>query len=124
MAIVREAATPRNESRGKPLAAFESSICTRKIESLVLSSATAGLADQELRSLAARARLIGRRLEPELATILTPETLLRWHRQLIATSYDGSARRCTGRPARDCGVEWRCLKMDDFLMSPDPAVWN
>ena len=29
---------------------------------------------------------------------MTPETLLRWHRQLIAEKYDGSARRLPGRP--------------------------
>lgn len=31
--------------------------------------------------------------------MVTPETILRWYRELIARKYDGSARRGTGRPA-------------------------
>ena len=34
----------------------------------------------------------------EIATIVTPATLLAWHRKLIAQKYDGSARRRPGRP--------------------------
>ncbi len=45
--------------------------------------------DDQRRSLAAKARLLGRKAFAELATIVTPETLLRWHRKLIADKYDG-----------------------------------
>ena len=34
----------------------------------------------------------------DLATIVTPDTLLSWHRTLIAKKYDGSTRRGPGRP--------------------------
>jgi hypothetical protein len=34
----------------------------------------------------------------EIATLVTPATLLGWHRKLIAQKYDGSARRKPGRP--------------------------
>jgi putative transposase len=34
----------------------------------------------------------------ELGTIVTPDTLLRWHRQLIARKSDFSHRRKPGRP--------------------------
>jgi len=34
-----------------------------------------------------------RRRLAELATIITPETLLRWRRRLIAQKYDGSGKR-------------------------------
>ena len=34
----------------------------------------------------------------EFATIVTPDTLLAWHRSLIAKHYDGSTRRGPGRP--------------------------
>jgi putative transposase len=34
----------------------------------------------------------------EIATLVTPDTLLAWHRTLIAKQYDGSARRRPGRP--------------------------
>ena len=38
----------------------------------------------------------------QVATIVTPETLLSWHRKLIARKYDGTATCGPGRPrARD-----------------------
>ena len=42
------------------------------------------LTDDQRRRLAAKAKGLGRKVFAELATIVTPETLLRWHRQLIA----------------------------------------
>jgi putative transposase len=55
--------------------------------------------DDQRRSLAVKARLLGRKMLAEMATIVTPQTLLGWHRKLIANKYDGSARRSPGRPA-------------------------
>src|SRR6185503_4252473 len=46
----------------------------------------------------AKARGLGRKLLAEVATIVTPETLLAWHRKLIAQKYDGSRKRGPGRP--------------------------
>ena len=40
--------------------------------------------DDQRRRLAVRAKMLGRRVLAEVATIVTPETLLRWHRKLIA----------------------------------------
>jgi len=54
--------------------------------------------DGQRRWLAARAKKIGWRPLNEVATIVTPETLLAWHRKLIAKRYDGSANRGPGRP--------------------------
>jgi putative transposase len=34
----------------------------------------------------------------ELGCIVTPNTILRWYRELIATKYDGSEHRRPGRP--------------------------
>ena len=42
------------------------------------------LTDEDRRRLAARAYRLGRQKLSEIATIVTPDTLLRWHRQLIA----------------------------------------
>ena len=38
-----------------------------------------------------KAKKLGRKLLAQVATIVTPETLLAWHRKLIAKKYDGSA---------------------------------
>ena len=35
-----------------------------------------------------------------MATIVTPEPLLAWHRRLIAQKYDGSKKRGPGRPRK------------------------
>jgi putative transposase len=56
------------------------------------------LTDDQRRRLASKARQLGRKMLQDVATIVTPETLLRWHRKLIANKYDGSQRRGPGRP--------------------------
>jgi putative transposase len=61
--------------------------------------------DDQRRSLAAKAKLVGRKLLADLSTIVTPETLLKWHRDLIACKYDGSKRRHPGRPATGKEIE-------------------
>src|SRR3989442_11801808 len=53
--------------------------------------------DDQRRRLAAKAKKLGRRLLARVATIVTPETLLAWHRKLIAEKYDGSSFRTMGR---------------------------
>ena len=41
---------------------------------------------------------IGSRGLRELGCIVTPDTILRWYRQLVAAKYDGSRKRGPGRP--------------------------
>ncbi len=55
--------------------------------------------DDQRRRLAVKGRFLGRRGLDDVAGLVTPETILRWYRELIARKYDGSARRGTGRPA-------------------------
>jgi hypothetical protein len=45
------------------------------------------LTDDDRRRVAARAYRVGRAALREIATIATPDTLLRWHRQLIARKW-------------------------------------
>jgi transposase InsO family protein len=61
--------------------------------------------DDQRRRLAVKARALGRKLLARVATVVTPETLLAWHRKLIAEKYDGSASRMPGRPRTVAEVE-------------------
>ena len=56
------------------------------------------LTDAQRRRLAVKGQVLGRKGLRELASIVTPETILRWHRELIARKYDGTAKRVPGRP--------------------------
>ena len=54
--------------------------------------------DAQRRLLAEKARAVGRAALAELGPVVTPDTLLRWYRKLVAAKYDGSKRRKPGRP--------------------------
>src|SRR5258707_8247445 len=56
------------------------------------------LNDDQRRRLAAKAQGLGRKLLAEGPPFVTPETLLAWHRKLIAQQYDGRGRRGPGPP--------------------------
>ncbi len=55
--------------------------------------------DDQRRRLPVRGKRLGRQLLREFEPIVTPDTILRWHRELIGRKYDGSAVRGPGRPA-------------------------
>jgi transposase InsO family protein len=63
-----------------------------------LGGRRARLNDDQRRRLATRAKGLGRKILAEVATIVTPETLMAWHRKLIAQKYDGTSNRGVGRP--------------------------
>ncbi len=54
--------------------------------------------DDERRRLAMKGKALGSKVLRPVASIVTPNTILAWHRKLIARKYDGSARRGPGRP--------------------------
>ena len=55
------------------------------------------LTDDQRRRLAVRGKAIGRRALIDVASLVTPDTILRWHRQLIAEKWTHK-RRSQGRP--------------------------
>src|SRR6266536_586324 len=67
--------------------------------------------DDQRRRLAVRAKGLGRKLLMEVATIVSPETLLAWHRKLIANKYDGTAQRGPGRPRKAVEIETLVVRL-------------
>jgi len=67
--------------------------------------------DNQRRRLAAKAKKLGRQVLAQIATIVTPETLLAWHRKLIAMKYDGSAFRHPGRTPTSTEISDLVIRM-------------
>ena len=108
------------------------------------------LNNDQRRKLAVSGKVLGRKLLEEFGTLFTPDTLLRWHRQLVAKKWDYSERKekKPGRPRIrqvivDLTVQvhwivvarWRCSRcgrvftdLPDFpvalptLRQPEPAA--
>jgi transposase InsO family protein len=57
------------------------------------------LTDDQRRRLAVKGHVLGRRHLKAVAGIVTPDTILRWYRRLVAKKYDGSQTRRPGRRA-------------------------
>jgi len=80
------------------------------------------LTDEQRRRLAAKGTRIGRRLLAEVATIVTPDTILRWHRRLIAAKWTCPTKR-VGRPGlmqeiRELIVRSSAFRGHGFLPKP------
>ena len=54
--------------------------------------------DRQRVRLAAKAKDAGVDALRKIVPVVTPETLLRWHRRLIARKYDGTSKCSAGRP--------------------------
>src|SRR5215472_15975017 len=66
--------------------------------------------DQRVR-LAAKAKHLRRRVLQEIGTLVSPDTLLAWHRRLIAQKYDGRHRRGPGRPPVMAAIRQLVVRM-------------
>jgi hypothetical protein len=73
--------------------------------------------DDQRRRLAGKAKGVGRKLLREVATIVTPETLLAWHRRLIAQKYDGSGKGGRGRPRKSGEIEDLVVRQPELGVS-------
>src|SRR5881296_3562687 len=70
------------------------------------------LTDTERRRLAALAHPLGRQRLKAIATLASPDTLLRWYKRLIAQQFDGSTqRRPLGRPRVAEEIEQLVVRM-------------
>src|SRR5256886_314339 len=70
------------------------------------------LTDTERRRLATLAHPLGRKRLKEMATLATPDTLMRWYHRLIAQKFDGSTHRAQlGRPPVAEEVERLAVQM-------------
>jgi len=70
------------------------------------------LTDTERRRLATLAHPLGRQRLKDVATLVTPETLMRWYTRLIAQKFDGSThRRQLGRPCVAEEIELLVVRM-------------
>ena len=51
------------------------------------------LSDDQRRRLAVKGQILGRKRLEEVGTLFTPDTMMRWHRTLVAKKWDSSDRR-------------------------------
>lgn len=56
------------------------------------------LNEDQRRRLAVKGKVLGRKWMLEVGTLFTPDTILRWHRMLVASTWDTSGKRKLGRP--------------------------
>src|SRR5262245_27658894 len=68
------------------------------------------LTDDERRRLAVKGVVLGRQLLQEIATLVTPDTILRWHRELIARKWTFKRNR-PGRPPAMKAIEDLVIRM-------------
>jgi transposase InsO family protein len=63
------------------------------------------------RRLAVKAKGLGRKALAKPGAVVTPDTLLAWHRRLVAQKYDGSGRRGPKRPSTAGEIEALVVRM-------------
>ena len=80
--------------------------------------------DDQRRRLAVKAKVLGRKTLTELDTLVMPDTLLNWHRKLIAEKYDGSAKRRPGRPQVREEIQRQVVRMAKKNRSWDTDVFK
>ena len=68
--------------------------------------------DDQRRRLAVKGKILGRKMLEQMTTIVTPNTILRWHRELVAAKWDYSRRRKKiGRPPASAEIVELVLRM-------------
>ena len=91
-----------------------------------LGSKRIRFSDSQRVRLARKGKVVGRRGLRGLDCIVTPETILRWYRQLVAKKYDGSGSRGRlGRPrtAAELGALVLSLAVGLRQQQPSLSLW-
>src|SRR5437773_6795041 len=70
---------------------------------------------------AVKGKVLGRRVLGEVAGIVTPDTILRWYRRLVARKYDGSRRWGPDRPRTKRDLAGLVLRVAKRLPAKDTA---
>ena len=77
------------------------------------------LTDDQRRRLAAKGKPLGRRLLDRVTTIVTPDTIMRWHRRLIAEHHTYPHKKRVGRPGLMKAIRELIVRM-----ATDNASWG
>ena len=67
--------------------------------------------DDQRRRLASKGHNLGRKSLNRFANLLTPNTMLAWHRRLVAQKYDSSKSRNPGRPRTKAEIQELILQL-------------
>jgi hypothetical protein len=68
--------------------------------------------DDQRRCLAIKGKILGRKMLEQVAMIVTPDAILRWHRELVSAKWDYSGRcKKIGRPPASAEVVKLVLRM-------------
>jgi len=83
------------------------------------------LNDDQRRRLAVNGKILGRKRLEEFGTLFTPDTILRWHRLLIAKKWDYTARRekKPGRPSITDAVKKLVIQLGACTSRVAPPRW-
>jgi hypothetical protein len=82
--------------------------------------------DAERALLARKAKAVGRKAPLELGTIVSPATLLWWHRHLVAEKWNFAERRSAGRPDIMRHISELIVRMAELIvrMAQDNPSWG
>jgi putative transposase len=82
------------------------------------------LTHAERKTLAEIGKKLGKQALAEVAHVVTPDTILAWHRKLVAQKFDGSPQhKASGRPKIDQELEASVVRMAQENRSWQDGAW-
>ena len=81
------------------------------------------LTDGERKTLAEIGKRLGTKVLEDVASIVRPETILAWHRKLVARKFDGSKRRrYPGRPRVSSEIEKLAVRLAKLILFGEASL--